>query len=225
VRRIDELFAIERAINRKPPDERRAARQERSERRVVTLEAYMREHLRRLSPKSKIAKPIRNGVPLGVLHPLPRRSKGLSLKQCGGTGAPLCGCGARQLDLRRLRRRRSSRSGDLFPRPDLPPQRRRSAAWLADVLARLPDHPAKRIGELTPWVWHARRDAEARLPTVRRKPLPHQAHHGCVLDAYDEGTRLAASSGVASTRRLVGKKANDDPTKFGLVARLAFPDR
>ena len=24
-------------------------------------------------------------------------------------------------------------------------------AWLADVLARLPDHPAKRIGELLPW--------------------------------------------------------------------------
>ena len=27
-------------------------------------------------------------------------------------------------------------------------------AWLADVLARLPDHPAKRIHELLPWNWH-----------------------------------------------------------------------
>ena len=26
-------------------------------------------------------------------------------------------------------------------------------AWLADVLARLPDHPAKRIRELLPWNW------------------------------------------------------------------------
>ena len=26
-------------------------------------------------------------------------------------------------------------------------------AWLADVLARLPDHPAKRIDELLPWNW------------------------------------------------------------------------
>jgi hypothetical protein len=26
-------------------------------------------------------------------------------------------------------------------------------AWLADVLARLLDHPAKRIGELLPWNW------------------------------------------------------------------------
>ena len=28
-------------------------------------------------------------------------------------------------------------------------------AWLADVLARLPDHPARRIGELLPWNWKA----------------------------------------------------------------------
>ena len=26
-------------------------------------------------------------------------------------------------------------------------------AWLADVLARLPDHPARRISELLPWNW------------------------------------------------------------------------
>jgi len=26
-------------------------------------------------------------------------------------------------------------------------------AWLADVFARLPDHPVKRIAELLPWNW------------------------------------------------------------------------
>jgi alkanesulfonate monooxygenase SsuD/methylene tetrahydromethanopterin reductase-like flavin-dependent oxidoreductase (luciferase family) len=26
-------------------------------------------------------------------------------------------------------------------------------AWLADVLARLPDHPVRRIDELLPWSW------------------------------------------------------------------------
>jgi len=31
---------------------------------------------------------------------------------------------------------------------DIDPQ-----AWLADVLARLPDHPAKRIHQLLPWNW------------------------------------------------------------------------
>jgi transposase len=26
-------------------------------------------------------------------------------------------------------------------------------AWLADVLARLPDHPASKIADLLPWNW------------------------------------------------------------------------
>jgi len=35
-------------------------------------------------------------------------------------------------------------------------------AWLADVLARLPAHPAKRIVELKPWNWNApRQQAQA----------------------------------------------------------------
>jgi hypothetical protein len=34
-------------------------------------------------------------------------------------------------------------------------------AWLAFVLAKLPDHPAKRIDELLPWNWKAARDLAA----------------------------------------------------------------
>jgi transposase len=30
-------------------------------------------------------------------------------------------------------------------------------AWLADILARLPDHPAKQIDELLPWTWNKAR--------------------------------------------------------------------
>ena len=37
-------------------------------------------------------------------------------------------------------------------------------AWLADVLARLPDHPVKRIDELLPWNW--RPPAGPPLPEV-----------------------------------------------------------
>jgi transposase len=39
---------------------------------------------------------------------------------------------------------------------DIDPQ-----AWLADVLARLPDHPAKRIHELIPWNWQPQNVAHA----------------------------------------------------------------
>jgi len=28
-------------------------------------------------------------------------------------------------------------------------------AWLADVLRRIADHPARRLNELLPWGWHA----------------------------------------------------------------------
>ena len=39
-------------------------------------------------------------------------------------------------------------------------------AWLAEVLAKLPDHPAHRVAELTPWAWKGRRDAAARAATA-----------------------------------------------------------
>ena len=39
---------------------------------------------------------------------------------------------------------------------DIDPQ-----AWLADVLARLPDMPVSRIHELLPWNWKTRTLAEA----------------------------------------------------------------
>ncbi|HEY0146612.1 MAG TPA: transposase domain-containing protein, partial [Methylovirgula sp.] len=32
-------------------------------------------------------------------------------------------------------------------------------AWLTDVLARLPDHPAKEISQLLPWAWKAARQS------------------------------------------------------------------
>src|SRR5208283_5386764 len=42
-------------------------------------------------------------------------------------------------------------------------------AWLADVLARLPDHPAHRVGELLPWAWKARQEAAASATTTNRR--------------------------------------------------------
>ena len=34
-------------------------------------------------------------------------------------------------------------------------------AWLADVLARIADHPAQRLGELLPWAWKAAHESDA----------------------------------------------------------------
>jgi hypothetical protein len=68
VRRIDELFAIEREINGKPPDVRRAVRQERSKPLVAALDAYMREQFRRLSPKNDVAKAIGNMLTRWFVH-------------------------------------------------------------------------------------------------------------------------------------------------------------
>ena len=34
-------------------------------------------------------------------------------------------------------------------------------AWLADVLARIADHPASRLSELLPWHWKRRHDQAA----------------------------------------------------------------
>jgi transposase len=34
-------------------------------------------------------------------------------------------------------------------------------AWLADVLARLPDHPANKVADLLPWNWKANLEIEA----------------------------------------------------------------
>jgi transposase len=40
-------------------------------------------------------------------------------------------------------------------------------AWLTDILARLPDHPAKRINELLPWNWKLRHQPQAKADGPR----------------------------------------------------------
>ncbi len=58
VARIDALFAVERDINGRPPDERREVRQERSRPRVEALGTWLRDQHAKLSPSNQVAKAI-----------------------------------------------------------------------------------------------------------------------------------------------------------------------
>ena len=102
MRRVDELFAIERAISGKPPDERRAARQERSKPLVAALEAYMREQFARLSPKNDLAKAIHYVLTRASFTRFLDDGRICLSNNAAERARALRGCRAAQLDLRRL---------------------------------------------------------------------------------------------------------------------------
>ena len=123
VRRIDELFAIERAINGEPPEARRAVRQEQSKPLVAALEAYIREQLGRLSPKNDLAKAVNYMLTrwpsftrfLEDGRILPQQQRRRARVALRGRRAP-------KLDLRRLGRRGPSRSSRLLADRDVQAQ-------------------------------------------------------------------------------------------------------
>jgi hypothetical protein len=167
VRRIDELFAIERAINGKPPEVRRAIRQERSKPLVAALKAYMAEQLERLSPKNDVAKAIRymltrwpsftrfldDGRVCLSNNAAERALRCVAVGRRNWTFAGSDEGGRRAAAVYSLTE--TCKLNDVDPR-----------AWLADVLAKLPDHPIHRIGEMMPWAWKARQEAAARVKTA-----------------------------------------------------------
>ena len=152
--RIDALFAIERDINGLPPDERRHLRQERSRPRVEALGAWLRDQHARLSPNNQVAKAITYS--LNAWNALVRflddgrlcmtnnaAERALRCIAVGRNNWTFAGSDAGG--------RRAAAIYSLIETAklnDVDPQ-----AWLSDVLARLQDHPAKRIAELLPWNW------------------------------------------------------------------------
>ena len=62
-------------------------------------------------------------------------------------------------------------------------------AWLADVLARLPDHPAKRIQELLPWNWSER---TARIAASICAARPVGSHPSSAIFARKDTNHEAA---------------------------------
>ena len=154
VRRTDALFAIEREINGKPPSERRRVRQERSRARVEALEAWLREQYAKLSPASQVAKAIAyslnrwdglarfldDGRLCMTNNAAERALRGIAVGRHNWTFAGSDNGGRRAAAIYTLIE--TAKLNDIDPQ-----------AWLADMLARLHDHPARRIAELLPWNW------------------------------------------------------------------------
>jgi transposase len=154
VRRIDELFMIERDLNGLPTEQRQIVRQERSAPLLISLEAWMQEKYPTLSQHSDIAKAmnymlkrwdgfarfIDDGRICLTNNAAERALRGIAL---GRKSWLFCGSD-----------RGGQRAAAMYSlivtakMNDIDPQ-----AWLADVLARLPSHPAHRIDELLPWNW------------------------------------------------------------------------
>ena len=156
VQRMDRLFEIERGINGKSADERRAVRQELSRPLLNELEARMRAERPKLSRGSDLAKAMDY-----MLKRWPAFSRFLD------DGRVCLSNNAAERGLRGIALGRKSwlfagsdrggmRAAAMYSlivtakMNDIDPQ-----AWLADVLARIAEHPAARLDELLPWNWQS----------------------------------------------------------------------
>ena len=157
VRRIDALFDIERSINGQSVERRRAVRQELSAPLVADLERWLREQRPKLSRGNDLAK---------AMDYMLKRWPAFTRFLVDGRI-----CLSNNAAERALRGIALGRKSWLFAGSDRGGQRAAAIyslivtaklnnvdpqAWLADVLARIADHPAHTINQLLPWNWQPR---------------------------------------------------------------------
>ena len=154
VKRIDALFDIEREVNGCSPDERLAARRDRSLPLLVDLEDWMRTERARLSRHAPVAK---------AMDYMLKRWEGFARFTTDGRICLTNNAAERAVRGLALGRKSwlfagSDRGADrcAFMQTlivsaklnDIDPQ-----AWLADVLGRIADMPQTRLDEMLPWNW------------------------------------------------------------------------
>ncbi len=164
VRRIDALFEIERSINGQSAEQRRAVRQERSAPLVTDLEKWMREQRPKLSRGNDVAKAMDY-----MLKRWPAFTRFLDKPAPAKAGGRICL--SNNAAERALRGIALGRKSWLFAGSDRGGQRAAAMyslivtakmnnvdpqAWLADVLARIAEHPARKLDALLPWNWQPR---------------------------------------------------------------------
>ena len=156
VRRIDAIFAAERAITGLPAEQRLAVRQQQIAPLVAELEGWMREQRARMSRHAEVGKAmdymltrweafsrfLTDGRICLTNNAAERALRGVALGRKAWMFAGSDRGGERAAAMYSLIT--TAKLNDVDPR-----------AWLADVLARIADHPASRLHELLPWHWKA----------------------------------------------------------------------
>jgi transposase len=162
VRRIDAIFALERSINGLPPEQRLAFRQQHVTPLVTELERWMRAARAKMSRHAEVAKAmdymlrrwetftrfLDDGRICLSNNAAERSLRGVALGRKAWLFAGSDRGGERAAAMYSLIV--TAKLNDVDPR-----------AWLADVLARIADHPVLRLHELLPWHWSPRSEGRS----------------------------------------------------------------